>query len=162
MQASRETQQRPAFTQVRLPTARTFPERGGAGRGQHPRHGPPRRGAALAVGIVTDGRGRSTLARYHDNAGGRSLEELHVDTAGYPHQTGKTRAIANVSLTPVAVWTHLNKHYQQPYRGEEDIDDTPEVRQSIIGPVTTAFPLNEGWYAKGQTPRKDDDEPRDA
>ena len=66
------------------------------------------------LAIVTDNQGDTTLARYHDNAGGRSLEELHIDTAGYPHQTGTTRAVANVSLTPVAVWTHLNKHYQQP------------------------------------------------
>ena len=110
--------------------------------------------------MVKDNHGATFLARYHDNAGGRSLEKLYVDTAGYPHPTGKARAIANVTLTPAAVWTHLNKHYQQPYRGEEDIDETPEVRRSVIGPVTAAFPLNEGWYAAGQTPHKDDGEPR--
>ena len=51
-----------------------------------------------------------------------------------------------------AVWTSLNKHYRTPFAGEQPKE--PRQRDSIIGPTTTAFPLNEGWYATGQTPRK--------
>ena len=43
--------------------------------------------------------------------------------------------------------------YRTPYRGDEDnVEEEPE-RDAIIGPTTTAFPLNDGWHPAEQSPR---------
>ena len=44
----------------------------------------------------------------------------------------------------------------KPMAEDDDDDDNPQekVLVTILGPVTGAFPLNEGWHMKGQTPRK--------
>lgn len=87
------------------------------------------------------------------------IEELWLDTSNYPHPTGRTIPLANLALTKAALWTHLNKHYFQPYAGEEEMADaTPELT-SVIGPMTTAFPLNEGWYMQGQQVTQDPEHP---
>ena len=58
-------------------------------------------------------------------------------------------------MTRVAIWRSLNKHYTEPYKGDEE-HAAPEERDAIIGPTTESFPLNDGWYI-GDNPRK----PRD-
>ena len=77
---------------------------------------------------------------------------VELDTSGYPHETGTTVTHALVStVTRVAIWKALNKHYIDPYRGDEE-HALPEERSAIIGPTTQAFPLNEGWYI-GENPK---------
>ena len=56
------------------------------------------------------------------------------------------------------MWTALNKHYHQPYSGEEEAE--PEERAAVIGPVTHAFPLNDGWHPLDLSPHKAKDVPR--
>jgi hypothetical protein len=71
-----------------------------------------------------------------------------------------------MTLTHTSLWHQLNKHYRDPYRGDEE--DAEEVagdrakisRSSIIGPTTEAFPLNEGWHMASQSPTKEDGKPR--
>ena len=88
-------------------------------------------------------------------------EELFLDTSGYPHRTGKLIDTDDLlSYSAVSVWTALNKQYQEPYAGDPMPDERPVERDAIMGPYWDCFPLNEGWYAKGQTPRKDDGSPR--
>ena len=105
----------------------------------------------------TPGREFYAWLRKHPN--GDELDEIFLDTSRYPHATGtRTRVTHGTTLTHVALWTQMNKHYKSPYAGDED--DTPETRDSIIGPTTTAFPLNKGWYMEHQSQRKEEDEPR--
>ena len=94
-------------------------------------------------------------ARYQASTDGGpdTLTELWTDTTGYPHETGKTLRIADQKdITHVALWTGINKHYKQPFAGDDD--ETPEERAAIIGPVTSAFPLCDGWHTLDQTVRK--------
>ena len=87
------------------------------------------------------------------DGGPDTLTELWTDTTGYPHETGKTLRIADQKdITHVALWTGINKHYKQPFAGDDD--ETPEERAAIIGPVTSAFPLCDGWHTLDQTVRK--------
>ena len=55
----------------------------------------------------------------------------------------------------------MKEEYTAPYiEGDPDTTEQTEGRAAIIGPTTTSFPLNQGWYAKGQTPRTKNDSPR--
>ena len=56
-------------------------------------------------------------------------------------------------MTKAAIWQQLNRQYHTPYAGEVG-NEIPMYKNAIIGPVTEAFPANEGWYAEGQKPRK--------
>ena len=99
----------------------------------------------------------SRYARYQasKDGGPDTLAELWTDTTGYPHETSKTLRIADQKdITHVALWTGINKHYKQPFAGDDD--ETPEERAAIIGPVTSAFPLCDGWHTLDQTVRKTD------
>ena len=90
------------------------------------------------------------------------LHVLFLDISGFPHVTGrKIRLTPATKLTHVALWKALNKHYQSPLSG--DVAPPERDRTAIIGPTTTAFPLNEGWHLESQHPRtdgKDDGPPR--
>ena len=61
-------------------------------------------------------------------------------------------------LSHVALWTSRNKRYKQPLAGEDDTEK--ELRTAIIGPTTSAFPLNEGWYVAGQPKLKESGQQR--
>ena len=80
-----------------------------------------------------------------------ALEMIQLDLTGYPHATGETRKLQDTDkIEKVAMWWAINKHYQEPYRGEEDIYDEEEERGAVIGPVTSTFPQNRGWYMEGR------------
>ena len=83
-----------------------------------------------------------------------ALSFVDLDASGYVRDRGvQCMPLSDGMLfSKTAVWTSLNKHYRTPFAGEDATE--PKERDSIIGPTTTAFPLNEGWYATGQTPRK--------
>ena len=102
--------------------------------------------------------GRYLYARYHhDDAYEPRLEELFLDTSRYPHPTGKFIDIDDTEdMTTVATWDAMNKHYQKPYAGDVDPDETPEERSAIIGPSHSSYPLNTGWYAEGQELSEDE------
>ena len=85
-----------------------------------------------------------------------TIQEIFLDASGFPHLTGQQiNPGPNDKITPVATWRYLNPHFTEPLAGQNE-DGAPQQRvlTSIIGPVTGAFPLNEGWYLAGQTPRK--------
>ena len=101
-------------------------------------------------------------AKYHIEDMGRdlgtdqttraSLEMLQLDLSGYPHATGEVRKLRRSDkLEKVSMWWSLNKHFSEPLRGEEDIYDQEEERGAIIGPVTSTFPRNAGWYMEGRS-----------
>ena len=96
-----------------------------------------------------------------DANGDAQFEGLFLDTSRYPHKTGQIITILDTDeVNAVATWDSLNKHYQEPYAGDTDPHETPKERSAIIGGYYESFPLNEGWYAKGQTPRDKNDKPR--
>ena len=102
--------------------------------------------------------GEAFYARLQKRLG--QLDLLHVlflDASRYPHSTGLKEVLRNnMQVTRVALWEALNRHYQAPLSG--DTPDEEVSRTSIIGPTTTAFPLNDGWYLRGQHPRKDEED----
>jgi hypothetical protein len=51
-------------------------------------------------------------------------------------------ALADDRLEKVSKWYALNKHYTEPYRGEEDIYDQEEEREAIMRPVTSTMPMD--------------------
>ena len=85
-----------------------------------------------------------------------NIQKVFLDASGFHHLTGKQLTPRpQDKVSPVATWRHLNRQYQEPYAREDEDEDPPEkVVTTILGPVAGAFPLNEGWYMKGQTPRK--------
>ena len=106
--------------------------------------------------VTSSATGEEAYVRHHTDG---TLDELWLDTSGYPHATGNTLLLSDQQdSTKVALWTGLNKHYRLPYAG--DNDDTPEERSSIIGPTTRAFPLNDGWHPNDTPARKARDQPK--
>ena len=102
-------------------------------------------------------------ARYElDPDGTPTLHKLHLDHCGFPHETGLTlHTDAHTTLTHTAKWTQMKEEYTAPHNeGDPDTTEQKEGRTAIIGPTTTSFPLNQGWYAEGQTPRTKDETPR--
>ena len=97
--------------------------------------------------IVYATRGKTKFyARYQTSVNGNSLAELFLDHSRLPHLTGKIiRLTHKYNLTRVALWTQPNKRYTRPYAGDVVDDPIPEFTSAVIGPVTTAFPLNTGW-----------------
>ena len=95
-----------------------------------------------------------TYAVFMDDHGEDKFEELFLDASQYPHRTGTLILPDGIeTITAVGVWQALNKHYQQPYAGDIDPRGVPEERSAIMGAYYTCYPLNEGWYMQGQTPR---------
>ena len=88
------------------------------------------------------------------------LHLLWLDLSRFPHHTGQVVQLHHsMQLTHVALWSNLNKQYRQPYSGDPAPDEE-ETKVSIIGPTTSAFPLDRGWYMQGHTPKTDDGSPR--
>lgn len=114
------------------------------------------------VHIILESTKRSLYAKYLHGAGGEPyLEELFLDTTRYPHLTGDVIDNEDVfEITTALTWDSLNKHHQEPYAGDEDPHETPEERSAVMGPFYNCFPLNEGWYARGQTRLNDKGKPR--
>ena len=82
-------------------------------------------------------------------------ERLWLDTSSYPHRTGELIDTDRLEEkpTPVTMWKAPNKHYQEPYAGDPLAQEgEPKERSAVMGPYWDCFPLNEGWYAMGQTP----------
>ena len=104
--------------------------------------------------------GAEIFAKHHTTADGTDvLLELFLDTSRYPHETGRQiRHRRSITITRAALWTAMNKHYVRPYAGDED--DTPEERSSVVGPITCAFPLNDGWSTQEQKRRRPSDRSR--
>ena len=111
--------------------------------------------------LLTLTNGFVTHAVYTDNQGEDQYEQLFLDASGYPHHTGTLILPDGIeTITAVGVWQALNKHYQEPYAGDVDPKDVPRERSALMGAYYECFPLNEGWYMRGQTPRHEDDTPR--
>ena len=97
---------------------------------------------------ITD---RDEYARYDSTAQPIRLHLLWLDTSRLIHQTGVILHLGQHRIEHVSLWTAANNNYVTPYKGDEDDNDTPEELTSVIGPTRTAFPLNVGWHAEGQS-----------
>ena len=72
--------------------------------------------------------------------------------------TGAALAVPHSAKTTFAlIWRrHTNKQYIAPYAGDDEDEQDPRhqrIHESVAGPVSSAYPPNEGWYMRGQTPR---------
>ena len=85
-----------------------------------------------------------------NDQGDEELHEMRLDTSRYPHATGRIFDPTDHLVYHVAMWVAMNKHYVQPYLGDEDSEE-PIERDAIIGPANDAFPLNDGWHAFDQS-----------
>ncbi|MDC0525679.1 reverse transcriptase family protein [bacterium] len=107
--------------------------------------------------LVETSDGSQGYVRYTNTANAQQLEEVTLDISSFPHPTGRSIPLSQLpdsaTITKAAVWSQLNRQYHTPYAGEVG-NDAPQHKDAIIGPLTEAFPANEGWYAEGQKPRK--------
>jgi hypothetical protein len=86
-------------------------------------------------------------------------DEIWLDANGFPHLTGATVDLSPpATSTPLTTWIKRKKLFDSPFENDDDDDDEdekPPPRVAIGLPTTKAFPLDDGWYLDGQTPRKD-------
>ena len=116
-------------------------------------------GAILKVRLH-NGYRTHVLASLDDNDADQ-FEELFLDTCRFTHRTGNLIDRDDIdTLCHVAVWRAPNKHYMELYAGDVDPAEVEEYRVAVMGAYYECFPLNEGWYAEGQTPCNDKGEPR--
>jgi hypothetical protein len=96
-----------------------------------------------------------------DDDGNDQFEELFLDTCRFAHRTGNLVDAVDIdTLCHVAMWRAPNRHYRELYAGDVDPAEVQEYREAVMGAYYECFPLNDGWYARGQTPCNDKGEPR--
>ena len=107
-------------------------------------------------------------AKTEDTELGRVYHELWLDLSRRPHLTGRDlQPAARARFTPVERWEDAPVHAHTPTDASDNGDDNedgapppPRFPPAIIGPATTAFPRNEGWYLAKQDPRTNKDKVR--